>query len=89
MFASSPPGAVDGDANEDDGVCLRAAVYYAKMAAYAEVTIKDFIDLRQVIYGAGLLIQIRCTLSYVHRVLFTFVPCLQSLFLCNPHIGRL
>lgn len=54
VFASSPSGAGDGGADKDDGVCLRAVVYYTKMAAYAEVTIKDFIDLRQVIYAAGL-----------------------------------
>eukprot|EP00904_Undaria_pinnatifida_P005397 jgi/Undpi1/1988/HiC_scaffold_12.g05375.m1 len=49
VFASSPSGAGDGGADKDDGVCLRAVVYYTKMAAYAEVTIKDFIDLRQVV----------------------------------------
>lgn len=35
---------------EDDKVCLRAAVYYTKMGAYAEVAIKGFEELRQVIF---------------------------------------
>lgn len=36
-------GAVDSDQ-----LCLRAAVYYAKLGAYAEIHITSFIDLRQV-----------------------------------------
>lgn len=34
----------------DDEVYLRAAVYYVKLGAYAEVSIKGFEDLRQVIF---------------------------------------
>ena len=52
---SSPSGVGVGVANDDD-VCLRAAVYYAKMGAYAEVTIKGFLDLRQVSCEAGMFV---------------------------------
>lgn len=34
---------------EGDERCLRVAVYYAKVGAYAEVSIKGFVDLRQVL----------------------------------------
>lgn len=33
----------------DDQSCLRTVVYYSKLGAYAEVSIKGFEDLRQVL----------------------------------------
>lgn len=45
VFESAGPGAQD---DPDIDIILRAAVYYSKLAAYAEVWIKGFQDLRQV-----------------------------------------
>lgn len=65
----------------DNGVCLRAAVYYAKMGAYAEVTIKGFLDLRQVSCAAGILICPRAiSLSFC-----TYNVC-ERLFSCLLYI---
>ncbi len=47
VYESSHPGSEGGPTNDD--VQLRAAVYYSKLAAYSEVSIKGFDDLRQVI----------------------------------------
>lgn len=52
VFESSGPGAQDGPVI-DDKINLRAAVYYSKLAAYAEVSIKGFQDLRQVMIDAS------------------------------------
>lgn len=46
VFQSSGPGEQDG--SDIDDINLRAAVYFSKLAAYAEVSIKGFQDLRQV-----------------------------------------
>lgn len=47
VFESFRPRAQDIPDNDD--MALRAVVYYSKLAAYAEVWIKSFQDLRQVI----------------------------------------
>lgn len=44
---SSGTGVVE-DLIDDGDTCLRVVVFYAKMAAYSEVSIKGSIDLRQV-----------------------------------------
>lgn len=48
MFQSSAKG-TRNDFAIDDEVRLRAAIFYAKLGAYAEVHINSFDDLRQVI----------------------------------------
>ena len=45
VFESNGPGAHN---RPDADIYLRAAVFYSKLAAYAEVSIKGFQDLRQV-----------------------------------------
>lgn len=52
VFESSASSETSFRCIKPDEGCIRALVYYVKMGAYAQVDIKSFEDLRQVIFSA-------------------------------------
>ena len=52
IFESSASSETSFRCLKPDEGCIRAVVYYVKMGAYAQVDIKSFVDLRQVIFSS-------------------------------------